>query len=255
MSEPAPVETAVVPDKRAQVEKLLSEILTLMEFPAALDFKDADDGSLSVAMHFAGELPAGVLAGKRSYLIDSLQFLVNKCINRPNTTKRWVSLGVGAFPEPRSAKPAGAAPPASPVSPVPPTNGARVAPAAKATLSAKAAQAPKAALAAKGEPSRAHKPARTAEPEEMTLDVPEDPALVTLGQSLAERSSALGRTYAVLMASTEDRSRLLKAGQDTPGVTVRVEGEGVHRRVSFIPAKPVPMPKKNPMHDFPDDED
>ena len=57
-----------------------------------------------MAVHFEGEVP-GVVAGKKSYLIESLQFLVNKVVNRPNTERRWVTLGVGAFPEPKPAAP------------------------------------------------------------------------------------------------------------------------------------------------------
>jgi len=53
-------------------------------------------------VHFDAEVP-GVVAGKKSYLIDSLQFLVNKVVNRPNTERRWVTLGVGGFPEPKAA--------------------------------------------------------------------------------------------------------------------------------------------------------
>src|SRR5438132_1092745 len=90
-----------------------------MEYPARLDFKDAEDGSLAVAMHFTGETPQGIAAGKKSYLVDSLQFLLNKCINRPNTERRWVSLGVGGFPEPRANKPQGPAPVAAAAAPAP----------------------------------------------------------------------------------------------------------------------------------------
>jgi hypothetical protein len=55
--------------------------------------------------------------------------------------------------------------------------------------------------------------------------------------------------------SADDRSRILKAAKGSAGMTVRSEGEGIHRRVAFIPAKPVAMPKKSQMPDYPDDED
>ena len=45
-------EAPAVVEKQQQVEKLLTDILRLMEFPARLDFKDLSDGSLAVAMHF-----------------------------------------------------------------------------------------------------------------------------------------------------------------------------------------------------------
>ena len=88
------------PDKRPQVETLLADVFRLMEYPAKLDFKDMPDGSLGVAVHFEGELP-GITPGKRSYLVDCVQFWLNKVVNRPTVPRRWVNLGVDAFPEPR----------------------------------------------------------------------------------------------------------------------------------------------------------
>ncbi len=234
-------------DKRAQVERLLTDILNLMESPAELAFKDAEDGSLAVAVRFAGEPPQGVVAGKLNYLVDSLQFLINKCINRPNTPKRWVSLGVGDFPEPRAPKPAQPPPPAPAASQ--PGNGAAKAAAPHPAPGAEKQRPPE------QRPAKPPPPARAAEADESTLQVPEDAAVAQLGKTLAQRSSTLGRTYAVVMMSQEDRARLLQAAKGVAGVTVRAEGEGIHRRVSFLPAKPVPMPKKHQMHDFPDDEE
>lgn len=229
------------PDKRVQVEKLLTDILNLMEAPAALSFKDADDGSLAVAVKFAGEPPQGVVAGKRNYLVDSLQFLINKCINRPNLPKRWVSLGVGDFPEPRQPKPP--QPPAASAPAPAQTNGQQHRP----QQQEKRHEQPKA---------QQNKPApRAVEADESSLTVTADAAIAKLGKTLAERSSALGRTYAVVSMSTDDRARLLQAAKGSAGVTVRAEGEGIHRRVAFIPAKPVAMPKKSQMPDYPDDED
>ena len=78
---------AAAVDKRVQVERVLCDIFALMEFPATLEFKEAPDGGLAVAVHFQSEVP-GVQAGKRSTLIDSLQFLVNKVVNRPGVERR-----------------------------------------------------------------------------------------------------------------------------------------------------------------------
>ena len=223
-------------EKQQQVEKLLSEILALMQFPARLDFKDAADGSLAVAMHFTGETPQGITAGKKSYLVDSLQFLLNKCINRPNTERRWVTLGVGGFPEPRGSRPP-LAPPAS-------------APAPTAVASAPAAPRP-----ARPERNAPRTAARAAEVDEAKLELPEDSALTGLGLALAEKSAKLGRVYAVAMMSTEDRSRVLKAARGVPGVHSRVEGESHFRRLSFVPEKATPMPKRHAMAVYPDDEE
>ncbi|WP_232537275.1 hypothetical protein [Cystobacter fuscus] len=124
-------------DLRPRVERLLSDILGLMGFPARLDFKEASDGSLAVALHFQAGAPPGVETGKRSQVMDSLQFLLNKMLHRPGTERRFVLLGAGVHPEPRGerarrepapAAPAPAAPPA-PRAPAPaPARPAKAAP-------------------------------------------------------------------------------------------------------------------------------
>lgn len=248
-------------EKQQQVEKLLGDILTLMQFPARLDFKDAADGSLAVAMHFTGEVPAGITAGKKSYLVDSLQFLLNKCINRPNSERRWVTLGVGGFPEPRGARPAGQV--AAPSAPAPAS--APAAPSASPTAAVAArASAP---VAAAGRPARPPPPAKTenrngpqrsarpAEVDESKLEVAADPVLSALGKALAQKSAKLGRVYAVAMMSTEDRARLLQAANEVPGLKAKVEGESHFRRLAFMPEKPTAMPKRHAMAVYPDDEE
>ncbi|WP_245919828.1 hypothetical protein [Melittangium boletus] len=91
-------------DLRPRVERLLSDILGLMGFPARLDFKDASDGSLCVALHFQAGAPPGVETGKRSQVVDSLQFLLNKMLHRPGAERRFVLLGAGVHPEPRGER-------------------------------------------------------------------------------------------------------------------------------------------------------
>ena len=226
--------TEAAVEKQQQVEKLLGDILTLMEFPARLDFKDLSDGSLAVAMHFTGETPAGVTAGKKSYLVDSLQFLLNKCINRPNVERRWITLGVGGFPEPRTQQPQ--------QQPKVPNGPAAPAP---------AAAAPKPQQSAPRPPS---KPARAPEVDEAAREVAADPAVVALGKLLAEKSARLGRAYGIGMMLPDDRTRVLQGAKDAKGTTVRVEGEAHFRRVAFVPAKATPMPKRN-VAVYPDDED
>src|SRR4051794_22099634 len=90
--------------KKAQAEKIIGDILRLMELPARMEVKDGADGSVSVALFFEQELPSAP-NGRRSHLVDSLQFLVNKIINRPNSERRWINIGVGAHPEPRTPRP------------------------------------------------------------------------------------------------------------------------------------------------------
>ena len=66
---------------------------------------------------------------------------------------------------------------------------------------------------------------------------------------LAQRSSTLGRFYAVLALTGDDRSRLLQAAQGVEGVTVVNEGEGRNRRLVYRPAKPAPVAKRVPDDD------
>ena len=239
-------------EKQQQVEKLLGDILTLMQYPARLDFKDAADGSLAVAMHFVGEVPQGITAGKKSYLVDSLQFLLNKCINRPNTERRWVTLGVGGFPEPRGSRP--------PAPPAPPA-GAPAAQTAPSAPTAPRAAAPSSPMNRPSRPppaaraERPQRPSRPAEVDESKLEVASDPQLAALGKAFAEKSAKLGRVYAVTMMSTEDRARLLQAAKLVPGMTARVEGESHFRRLAFVPDKPTAMPKRHAMAVYPDDEE
>jgi predicted RNA-binding protein Jag len=238
-------------DLRPRVEKLLGDILGLMGFPARLDFKDASDGTLCVALHFQGGPPPGVEAGKRSQVVDSLQFLLNKMLHRPGAERRFVLLGAGVHPEPRSErarKEPASAPAAAPTAPRAPTPaGAPAAPRAaapgRAPAPVKAAPAPAKAVAA-----------RAVEADERTLEVAEDAALREAARSLAEKSSSLGRAYALVTMKSEDRARVLKAVAEVPGLKVSCEGEGRNRRVVFTPDKLAPLPKRS-MLPADDDED
>jgi len=244
-------------DLRPRVEKLLTDILGLMGFPARLDFKDASDGSLAVAVHFQGEAPPGVESGKRSQVMDSLQFLLNKMLHRPGTERRFVLVGAGVHPEPRgerlkreqaAAQVAAAQPPA-------PAPAAQEAPAAPPPPRAKAPREPKPARGqqAPAQQAKAAAPARGGESDERSLEVPEDAALREVARKLAEKSATLGRYYALVTVKQDDRARVMKAVEGVSGVRVACEGEGRNRRVVFTPEKPAPLPKKLLLPD--DDED
>jgi predicted RNA-binding protein Jag len=237
MSDAAEVEPF---DHRAQVEELLGSILRLMEYPARLDFKDMSDGALGVAVHFEGELP-GITPGKRSYLVDCLQFLLNKAINRPNVPRRWVNLGVNTFPETRGVK----APEATKVPAPPPSEAPKqAAPPPPPPPKKEPRPPPKAA------PERPHHKA----PEE-AVQVAVDPTWAQLGGLLAEKAQKQGRLYAVMMLSNEQRAKLLKAVAGKPGVSARAEGDGHWRRLTVTPDKVAPLPKKLVMPDWDDEED
>lgn len=250
MSEPSaepalasPAATLPDPKKRLEAERVLGEVLRLLEVPARLETKDASDGGIAVAVHAEAEHAGALGGGKRSNVVDALQFLANKIINRPNQERRWISIGVGAFPEPRGPKPprpAAIPSPALPAAPTAPTAVGAAPPAAPAP------RAPK--------PPLPPPPAKAGEPDERSLEVPVDVALAAVVKSLAERSGRLGRFYAIHPMKKEDRARVLKAAEGLEGVKVLVEGEGKLRRIVFAPAKPTPMPKRTAMPDY-DDED
>ena len=87
------------PAKRELAVQVLTELFRLMDLPGRLEAKDAADGGISVALHLDGPFP-GVQAGRRSHVVDAVQFLANKLVNRSGTTKRWISIGVGDTPSP-----------------------------------------------------------------------------------------------------------------------------------------------------------
>jgi predicted RNA-binding protein Jag len=241
----APV-AAPAGELRARVERLLTDILGLMGFPARLEFKDAADGSLSVALQFEAGLPPGVELGKRSQVVDSLQFLLNKMLHRPGVERRWVVLGAGAHPEPRGSKPAPAVQaqaPAQAQAPVAP----KAAPAARAAPQQKAAPAPKPAAPAAA-------PVKRGDADERSVEVAEDAELREAVRQLAEKSGRLGRFYALAAMKLEDRARVLKYVDGVAGVQVSGVGEGRNRRVVFTPEKPAPLPKRS-LLPADDDED
>ncbi len=203
--------------KRDRALRVIGEILRLMGVLAKLEAKDAADGGISVALEVEGDL-AGIQPGKRSHVVDALQFLANKIVNRPGAERRWIAIGVGSHPEPR-LRPPRRSPPPSPASaaPVPPTNG---------RLPAAAASRPSAELEEVGA-------------------VAEDAALSKASRHLAQKAGSLGRFYAIVGMSREDCVRVLKATAETDGAKVIAEGDGRNRRVVFVPDKPAPVPKKS----------
>jgi len=169
---------------------------------------------------------AGVQPGKRSHVIDAVQFLANKIVNRPGAERRWISIGVGAHPEPRPRPARRPTPAPGPLSNPPASSAVGV----PALSNGRAAAAPT--------------PRAPAELDESSLDVLEDAALSSAARSLASKAGGLGRFYAIVGMSREDRSRVLRATSGISGAKVVAEGDGRNRRLAFVPDKPAPMPKR-----------
>lgn len=238
---------ALTADKRETSEKLLAEVFRLMEYPAKLEFKDMPDGSLGVNVHFdGGELP-GVTPGKRSVLVDSVQFWLNKVVNRPNTPRRWVNLAVDGWPEPRQQQQQ------APKEQTP-SNGTPPAPktAAPAKAAAPAKDAPK-----KDAPKQAPPPPQRHRggPDEKSLTPAPNPAVSAVGKLLAEKSAKHGRLYGVMLLSPEQRALMLKEAEAVKGVSGKCEGEAHWRRLVMVPEKLTVIPKKQVMPDYDDDEE
>jgi predicted RNA-binding protein Jag len=232
-------------DKRDESETLLKEVFALMEYPAKLEFKDLADGALGVAVHFDGELP-GIAPGKRSPVLDSVQFWLNKVVNRPNSPRRWVNLGNGEFPIPRQqqGQPSEAAPVAAGVPAAKPTREAKPAREAKVEKEKKPAPAPSAPP-----PQRHGKHV-----DERSLKPAADAAMSAAGKLLAEKSAKHGRVYAVLGLSNDQRALMLQASDAVKGQHSKAEGEGHWRRVTVTPEKLTVISRKQVMPDY-DDED
>lgn len=230
--------THATADKRAESETLLKEVFALMEYPAKLEFKDLPDGALGVAVHFDGELP-GITAGKRSPVLDSVQFWLNKVVNRPNTPRRWVNLGLNEFPAPRP-QPGEAAPAA-----------------AKPAREAKPEQ-PRAEKEKKPAPAASAAPAprnHGKHVDERALKPAPDAALTAAAKDLAEKSVKLGRVYAVMGLTTEQRALMLQAADGVKGQSAKAEGEGHWRRLTITPEKLTVISRKQVMPDYDDEEE
>jgi len=268
MSEPTP-ETqapeasgapAAPPDPRKLevAREVLTELLRLLELPARLELKDSPDGGIAVALHVEGDIP-GVAAGKRNSVVDSLQFLANKIVNKPNQERRWITIGLGGFPEPRQGKqqqqrppqgqPSAPGPAGGPPSGQPAARPATQPPGQRPPKQGRAPQTPGQAPAAQ----QASRP--TMAGDERSIEVPEDPAFAQAIRALAEKSAKLGRFYAITPLRQEDRARAVKAAQGIEGMRTLLEGEGRGRRVVLVPEKPTPMPRLSVMPDFDDEED
>src|SRR4051812_35564232 len=91
-SEPADAPAGSGDGKKAEATRVLGELLGHMGVTATLDVKDVADGSLSIAVMIDAEV-AGLISGKRNHVVDSLQFLINKIVNKTPQSRRYINLG------------------------------------------------------------------------------------------------------------------------------------------------------------------
>jgi len=217
-----PASATAAPDKREWAVRVVDEILQHMGVKPRLDLKDGTDGGISIAVQLDSEVP-GVQTGKRSHVLDALQFLANKIVNRPGSDRRWISIGIGGHPELRLREPRRA-----------PDNPSAVA----ATNPAPGRSPPR---VANGRPASAA--TKAPEDDESLIQPSEDAELAAAARSIAEKASSLGRFFAIVGMKREDRARALRSVEGMRGVRVSAEGVGRNRRVVFKPDKPAPVAK------------
>jgi predicted RNA-binding protein Jag len=210
-------------DKREWASRVVAEMLQRMGVNPRLDIKDGGDGGISIAVQLDAEVP-GVQAGKRSHVLDALQFLANKIVNRPGSERRWISIGVGGHPEPRVRE-------------------ARRAPDAQPAMAAPTSPAQRApSKTANGRPAPPA-PAKPLDEDETSVNPSEDAELSAAARKIAQRASSDGRFFAIVGMKRDDRARVLRAVQGVGGVKASAEGIGRNRRVVFTPDNPAPLPK------------
>ena len=100
-------EGAPNPEKALAARELIQGLLTRMGVTAEVGVDDRADGiTVSVNATAGGEALGG---GRRSGVVESISYLVNKAINRDEAGRKWVSLAVQGIPEATGdAPPAGA---------------------------------------------------------------------------------------------------------------------------------------------------
>jgi predicted RNA-binding protein Jag len=249
-SAPPPLSPEQSAERLRLAEASAREILRLMEVPSRVEVKDAPDGGISLAIFLEGDVQ-GFSSGRRSHVVDALQFLLNKMVNKPGVARRWIGVGIGGHPEPRPP-PGERRPPVQQQSR--PEVAPNVGPATSASTPVTERPGRQQGQSQDARPSRSQGGGRSPETDERKLDPSEDPDLAKAARELAEKAASLGRFYAISPMKPEDRARILRAVVGVEGVTVDLVGEGRNRRVVFTPHKPVPMPKRGAMPDDDDEE-
>ncbi len=222
--------------KRAQVEQYLRGVFSRLSIDAKFEFSDLANGGLGVSVDGANEVLKGP-EGKRNHLLESLQYLVNKSVNKSGANRRWVTLslnGLSVGETDKKQRNKREAPPAPPSRPAAPARGEGRRP-----------ERPNA---------RARSQPQNTGPDESQATVAPDETWSVLGLQLAQKAAKYGRVYAVLGLNFDDRARMLLAAKQTTDQRTYVEGEGHFRRVVFQPKTLAPLPKRVPMPDYDEEE-
>jgi predicted RNA-binding protein Jag len=158
--------------KTQAAQELVQGILVRMGVQAVVQPDDRDDG-IHLTLQVSSNAEA--LGNRRSGVVDSLGYLVNKAVNREEAGRKWVFI--------------------------------------HHTESEQVADAP----VAPGQPAPAPGQA--------------DPEVASMAERLAQKAKGLGGALWVGPLPAPQRQALQSALGRVPGVKVRAEGEGIHRRL------------------------
>lgn len=187
------------PEKAAKALEVAKALVEKMAMRATVEVRDDERDIVVTISEVEGSTDvADMLGGSRPPAVPSLQFLLNKIVNRfPEGRKHIVveapAVGV-RLAERRAARPA-PAPKAAPAAPV----------------------------------ARVDQP-----PPPLPADV--DPALATAARALAEKSRALGKVFTIHPMSAADRRAVHATITGLQGVQTVSEGDGLYRKIHIVPA-------------------
>lgn len=188
------------PEKAAKALEVAKALVEKMAMRATVEVRDDERDIVVTISEVEGSTDvADMLGGSRPPAVPSLQFLLNKIVNRfPEGRKHIVveapSVGV-RLAERRAARPAPAAKGGAPAVPVP----------------------------------RVDQP-----PPPLPADV--DPALATAARALAEKSRTLGKVFTIHPMSAADRRAVHATVTGLQGVQTVSEGDGLYRKIHIVPA-------------------
>jgi spoIIIJ-associated protein len=84
-------------DRTARAKEVLAEILRLMGVEATVETKeDGENIAMAISVMKGGD-EVGLREAQRSPVLEALQVVVNRAVNRANEPRRFVNLDIGDF--------------------------------------------------------------------------------------------------------------------------------------------------------------
>jgi len=189
--------TGPAPEKAAEAEKVLGEILDRMGTPAEIELRDEEENIVLVLSDAAEGTPIGEAWAKtRPPVVPAVQFLLNKIVNRFPEGRKHIVVEVPTLQSLRKAdKPTSAGGPPSP------------------------------------------EPAKMPSFEDLDAEMdPElDRELIRLGLLMAQRAVERKRVISVHPMAAGERRAVHQTVTKVPGAHSVSEGEGLYRKLHIVP--------------------